>query len=51
MQHAGLRYRDDGYERTESVVVVVCIEDFDTGERRAYEFGRVQLLLTIGVFL
>jgi uncharacterized protein YprB with RNaseH-like and TPR domain len=31
-----------GLDPTHSVVTVVCTEDFHTGERRAYEFGRVQ---------
>ena len=31
-----------GLDPTSSVVTVVCTEDFATGERRAYEFGRVR---------
>jgi hypothetical protein len=31
-----------GLDPTHSVVTVVCTEDFHTGERRAYEFGRVR---------
>jgi hypothetical protein len=31
-----------GLDPAHSVVTVVCTEDFHTGERRAYEFGRVR---------
>jgi hypothetical protein len=31
-----------GLDPTSRVVTVVCTEDFATGERRAYEFGRVR---------
>jgi len=31
-----------GLDPSSSVVTVVCTEDFRTGERRAYEFGRVR---------
>ena len=31
-----------GLDPASSVVTVVCTEDFHTGERRAYEFGRVR---------
>lgn len=31
-----------GLDPSNSVVTVVCTEDFRTGERRAYEFGRVR---------
>jgi hypothetical protein len=31
-----------GLDPSSSVVTVVCTEDFHTGERRAYEFGRVR---------
>lgn len=31
-----------GLDPSNSVVTVVCTEDFHTGERRAYEFGRVR---------
>jgi hypothetical protein len=32
-----------GLDPASSVVTVVCTEDFHTGERRAYEFGRVRM--------
>jgi len=31
-----------GLDPEHSVVTVVCTEDFETGERRAYEFARVR---------
>jgi uncharacterized protein YprB with RNaseH-like and TPR domain len=31
-----------GLDPASSVVTVVCTQDFHTGERRAYEFGRVR---------
>jgi DNA polymerase III epsilon subunit-like protein len=32
-----------GLDPASNVVTVVCTEDFHTGERRAYEFGRVRM--------